>query len=199
MLNSESKYYTPKPLGVSKQDAAGLAELVRKASGQDNTNYCDLDLIVSRFGGSVFMQGGLELSDKEELGFPEASLLVNPDKSFEVFLNPTASFERNRFSLAHELGHYFLHFLYPLSNSTSVSDDVERNVEEGKVLLARRSFEQESYEWEANWFAAALLMPKSLFEREWGAKGKDSRAVAAAFRVSNQAAEVRARELGLCP
>ncbi len=54
---------------------------------------------------------------------------------------------------------------------------------------------QQRAEWEANWFAAAFLMPEQAFRQYRAANG--SIATAAKFGVSQSAADVRASTLGL--
>ena len=54
---------------------------------------------------------------------------------------------------------------------------------------------QKRAEWEANWFAAAFLMPKDNFTADYKALGLAS--VAAKYGVSTTAAEIRAKSLGL--
>jgi Zn-dependent peptidase ImmA (M78 family) len=56
--------------------------------------------------------------------------------------------------------------------------------------------DQQRAEWEANWFAAAFLMPSDAFRRTFDVY-KDVARTAAAFGVSEQAAEIRARSIGL--
>lgn len=74
---------------------------------------------------------------------------------------------RDRFTIAHEVGHYFLH-------------------REG-CLFARSEFTVPAYrdpEWQANTFASALLIPKSL------TRYLSAEQIANRCKVSNQAAEI---------
>lgn len=50
-------------------------------------------------------------------------------------------------------------------------------------------------EWEANWFAAAFLMPKEVFEEK--IKSTSLQDAANFFDVSMSAAKIRAKSLGL--
>ena len=52
-------------------------------------------------------------------------------------------------------------------------------------------------EYEANWFAAAFLMPADLFREEWLAWSGDVTTVAERFGVSRRTAWIRAQGLGL--
>lgn len=96
--------------------------------------------------------------------------------------------KRILFSIAHELGHLFLHLL----------NDEGKIIQE-EVLARNKNTSQE--ELEANEFAAALLMPEEAFVikcREIMTENKISlTAIAEAFNVSIQAATVRGNVLGL--
>lgn len=92
------------------------------------------------------------------------------------------------FSIAHELGHLFLHLL-----------------EEGGTLksqaICQRDLTQNQKEWEANEFAAAFLMPEDDFILKCKEFMEENRVnvtkVADYFNVSVQAAKVRGNVLNL--
>ena len=50
-------------------------------------------------------------------------------------------------------------------------------------------------EWEANWFAAAFLMPSAEFKEIYEAMGRSTEFTAMQFGVSPKAAEIRAQSL----
>ncbi|WP_294210281.1 ImmA/IrrE family metallo-endopeptidase [uncultured Sphingomonas sp.] len=141
----------------------------------------DITAVVERMGGSVQVQDTL-LSDPEHTG----SLYVESPSSFRIVVPSHTSPERDRFTVAHELGHYVLHYLWAKKKNPSVPD---------RVVAFRRGSDR--IEWEANWFAAAFLMPEAEFRAAFAAKAGDIRAIADTFRVSSAAAEVRAKGLGL--
>ncbi|PPB47324.1 ImmA/IrrE family metallo-endopeptidase [Arthrobacter agilis] len=88
---------------------------------------------------------------------------------------------RDRFTIAHELGHYFLHYLQP-------------------GMTTPKSFwrgESNRGETQANVFAASLLMPEDFFKAAFSRCGRDWWALSQIFGVSPRAAEVRAQVLGL--
>jgi Zn-dependent peptidase ImmA (M78 family) len=97
------------------------------------------------------------------------------------------SAQRDRFTIAHELGHFFLHF--PKVQSAHPDDGMKayRWVESSDTTNQR-------CEWEANWFAASFLMPETLFRKLYV---NDIAHCAAAFDVSEKACKVRASSLGL--
>lgn len=94
---------------------------------------------------------------------------------------------RQRFTIAHEIGHYLLHKGSPVFVDTGHSVSFRSTAGSG----SRRE------EVEANWFAAALLMPKGKVEAafadcEFGVTDDDDlRALATQFGVSRQAMAIR--------
>ncbi len=87
---------------------------------------------------------------------------------------------RRRFTVAHELGHFFLH-------------RAQGDFEDG--LLFRREYQTNPREYEANEFAAKLLMPTLEFRREAAACNYDFTALAQVFGVSVAAAEYRNKNI----
>ena len=93
---------------------------------------------------------------------------------------------RKRFTIAHELGHHFLHLAGQEGERIDTAVDLFRS-EAGK-----------KEEVEANQFAAALLMPKELVEQELALRsGSTLEEFAARFRVSGEAMGIRLATLGL--
>jgi Zn-dependent peptidase ImmA (M78 family) len=84
---------------------------------------------------------------KRKLGGEISGLLVIKDGRASIGLESDQSSERMRFTIAHELGHYFLH----RSLKSTFVDEV-----------FARSGTSNRLEREANAFAAALLMPEEL-------------------------------------
>jgi predicted transcriptional regulator len=114
-------------------------------------------------------------------GHSSESLHVNRAGDFTVYLPQMTSERRDRFTIAHELGHYFLH--YRLPEVTGV----------GRFYRG----EQNPIETQANVFASALLMPARAFRDAFQRLGGDKWALAREFDVSPAAAEVRSQVLGL--
>ena len=97
---------------------------------------------------------------------------------------------RKYFTIAHELGHYFLH--------KKILKKEKRLVVDGEAILYRLdnglSNIQES---EANYFAASLLMPKSRVKKAWEFFDGDIERCAELFYVSLTAMSVRVDILNL--
>jgi predicted transcriptional regulator len=144
-----------------------------------------LEPVVTRLGGKIEYHSPLDTQGRA----PE-SIIVENMRAFTIYVPSTTSPQRDRFTIAHELGHLFLH--YPMV----------QKLHPGSPMVATRWVdpsdpEQQRAEWEANWFAAAFLMPEAPFRQHWTSKHADASLVAAAFGVSEQAASVRAKSLAL--
>lgn len=174
-----SNYDQAQASGLSKAAVYSFAEQL-----SDQLKFTpggDLDELVRRMGGRVKMQNTL-FEDPEKSG----SLLVHSPDNFEIIVPAHTSPTRDRFTVAHELGHYFLHYLWKRGKSPGMSEQM--------IALRKGS---ERVEWEANWFAAGFLMPEKAFRKSYRNNAASISAVAREFGVSQQAAEVRASQLGL--
>lgn len=100
---------------------------------------------------------------------------------------------RRRFSVAHEIGHYVLHYQPGQSETEQfwcTTGDLEVSTGGSQRLHLRR-------EWEANRFAAELLMPERPFRAIYAAARGNILHTARHFDVSVKAVEVRLSLLGL--
>jgi Zn-dependent peptidase ImmA (M78 family) len=169
-----TQYSTPEAIGLSKRAiwriAEGIAKALELGPGGDLTG------IVQRLGGQIVF-----LDFENATARDEGSIEIEAVENFKIFLPPFFHRARDRFTIAHEIGHYVLHYLS--SNSKS-------------PMIAKRSG-AEDYEREANWFAAALLMPEEEFRRMYSKHDGSLEALAAIFDVSKATATVRISELGL--
>lgn len=100
--------------------------------------------------------------------------------------------KRQRFTIAHELGHYFLH-----SKDQPLFIDKPQRVMYRNNASATGEIQKER---EANAFAAALLMPRKLIEDELDNSPDDTfdyvKYLAKRFKVSEQAMSFRLSNLG---
>lgn len=171
----------PSPLGARKTAVFSFAEDVARHVKYEAGE--DMRAFVSRLGGRISFHEDVRPEDD----LPE-SIVVQPDGDFQIFLPTVTTMERDRFTIAHELGHLFLHFPKVKRDHPGCPMVATRKIEPGDQT-------QQRAEWEANWFAAAFLMPAQSF-REYYAKHGTVRTTAK-FGVSQSAAEVRAKTLGL--
>ena len=115
--------------------------------------------------------------------------LVREGDSYAININARDASTRQRFTLAHELGHYIYH--RDLIGKGLDDDRAYRSTMNGRYFNTRIGPRQET---EANKFAANLLMPWSLIE-DMQRNGLDSRQIADQLRVSEQAMAIRLGEL----
>lgn len=104
------------------------------------------------------------------------SLIIYPDRHFKIQLSPTTSPLRDNFTIAHELGHFFLHYDYD-------------NPDNKEIIFTR--YGSGPFEWQANRFAAAFLMPKSEFSMMRKQFNNNLFLIASHFEVSQIAAQKR--------
>ncbi|MFK7000758.1 ImmA/IrrE family metallo-endopeptidase [Flavobacterium oreochromis] len=93
-----------------------------------------------------------------DLGDDVSGVLVIDNDNIKIGYNSTESLVRQRFTLAHELGHFVLH----------KNKEKEVFVDNVTYMFRKAGVRTKDYkiEMEANQFAAAVLMPKQLVEKE---------------------------------
>lgn len=164
-----------KPSRISNDDirvfADGLSMFFRE-SNEPGDLKLDLDRVLEALNVDVFRVQGMESS------------LVDENGRFHIFIPSMTSNRRDRFTISHEIGHYFLH--YRLLPPESV-----------KLPIKYGRGDRNRAETQANVFASSFLMPEKLFKDEYERLGGDSWAVAKSFDVSPAAAGVRAQVLDL--
>lgn len=106
------------------------------------------------------------------------TIYVHGQGDFDIVLPDHSTPRRDRFTIAHELGHYLLHSWI------------------GKRPLVANRNGSDRAEWEANWFAAGFIMPEDEFKKAHAQKRSLSW-LADHFDVSEHAAQVRCKVLGL--
>lgn len=171
-------YSAPVESGLSKTSVDQLAANVAKKLGYQIG--ADLFPIVESLGGRVAVNNLWQASDATS-----GSIRIEADGSFEIALASHTGADRDRFTIAHELGHYVLHYLWPNQHGNATGPVEAKRYGTGRV------------EWEANWFAAGFLMPASDFRRLWAEHGGSVSALAEIFKVSTEAARVRCETLSL--
>jgi Zn-dependent peptidase ImmA (M78 family) len=134
---------------------------------------------------------------KEALEDNVSGMLVIKDEQSVIVVNANHHPNRQRFTIGHELGHYFLH-----RNFSSVFFDES-------LLFFRDEKSAEGIkiqEIEANTFAAELLMPEQVLRERLSQESLDALddveqsalvQLAAEFQVSCQALTIRLMRLGL--
>lgn len=128
----------PSPANLSEAQILRLAErAVTTLALEPGT---DMDALVRQLGGRVVVVpwGAPALGNHQAHG----SLRVHAPAQFDIFIPEDTTYFRRRELLAHELGHYFVH--YPL-------------VAPG--VMEAQFHDRSPAEWEAGIFAAGLLLP----------------------------------------
>ena len=120
-----------------------------------------------------------------------AALLAKRGGSTRIFVEQSDPPYRKRFSIAHELGHHFLHLLEEGEMVDKKTDMFREKAPQGHFWSKERLQEVQ-----ANWFAAALLMPEELVRAEWATSPNVS-TMAKIFNVSEEAMGYRVDTLGL--
>ncbi|HIJ85109.1 MAG: protein of unknown function DUF955 [Magnetococcales bacterium] len=157
------------PRKIIEELAERFAGVVQFSHGDDLRH-----IVEQKLGGK------LRYADANEwLDTASGSITVEAPNKFTIILANFTGPLRNRFTIAHELGHYVLHSRL------------------GEIPLTAPRKDRSPAESEADWFAAAFLMPKKPFlEALEGMNGHlNLDLLAGRFLVSKPAAKYRADEL----
>jgi Zn-dependent peptidase ImmA (M78 family) len=118
-----------------------------------------------------------------DLGVNDAYIKPLGGDRFEIGVNSRHHANRQRFSMAHEYAHYLLH----RGRIASMS--------EGEQILHRNG-DRNSVEYQANQFAAELLMPEAMVRHVFRVSGGNLSGMASRLRVSKDALRYRLEALG---
>jgi len=142
----------------------------------------DLDILIAAFEDSTWssMSG--------------ATVFDQDTQKFSIVINSNKPQTRQNFTIAHELGHYFLHSEILREEKIIVDDDTF--IENKRVLYRMDEARRNEVETQANNFAAALLMPRELVVDAWK-RIDDLQECAKIFGVSTTAMTIRLERLGL--
>ena len=175
------EFFSPKGLGASR---ASIEEFAEQVANRVNFNPGDsIDDLVTRTGGRVAV--GTSGSGNQE----SDSVVASAVDDFVIYVSRHTSLKRDRYTIAHKLGHLLLHL-----------DPIKKMKPDAAMRAIRwrdgNNQDQKRAEWEANWFAAGFLMPVTVF-RETFKMTSILEHVAEQFGVSVSAARNRANTLGL--
>ena len=162
-----------------------LAETCNNAFPRNIVEYCD--------------SLNIKVKETDALSSNISGLIYKENDKYQILINSKQSIGRKAFTIAHELGHYFLHKDYLDKTEEIVS--LSKGSYEELPALARactidpNDMEYKKMEVEANDFAANILMPKDEFLKQ--CQNLDSiDDVARYFGVSISAATIRADRVG---
>jgi len=171
-------YKRPKPCRAGRQVIFAFAEKIALALNLKTGD--DLEkLVAQRLPGKIENLPG---SKKQE----KASITVKSGGDFiiRLFSSLFPLPLQRRMSVAHELGHFFLHSRYG---------------EEELEAFCDAEDEDEAAEKEASEFARAFLVPTALLNKAVDCFGRDSIQVAAHFMVPESVARQRMVDIGRVP
>ena len=162
-----------KPTNLSRNQIYELAEKFAEATSYTPGKTDIIEYVENQLHGKI------EYTDtpKDSVG---GSITVDSRENFTIFLSKATSHKRDVFTIAHELGHYFLH---------SRLGEFQ--------IKANRSEDIDEAEREAHSFAAAFLMPATKLQKLYEEKEGNISALAEAFNVSLSAMNWRCINLGL--
>lgn len=140
----------------------------------------DINEIVEKLGGTI----------QRETSFSDGAV-EKDGEGFRIILSPFQDEKRERFTIAHELGHLFLHMGYRTNEELW---EKQRNNVYHRIGSSEK-------EYQANEFAAAFLMPANKYLKVLNniAVGNmvDTSKIAEYFNVSVEAASNRGKFLGV--
>ncbi|MCL2717133.1 MAG: ImmA/IrrE family metallo-endopeptidase [Alphaproteobacteria bacterium] len=176
-------YEAPIPVCASKADISAFAGQVAAKYNFESGDF--IQPLVATLGGRIEYKPGACINGK----LPESIVIRSPN-DFTIFLPHMTSYHRNKLTTADELAHLFLHYPVVCRKTPNAIMVATRWVDENDA-------DQEQAELEANWFAAAFLMPQEAFTRIFSERG--ARHAAIMFGVNDRTVNLRARSLGLVP
>ena len=124
-----------------------IADMLRAQRGLTEVRACNLRAILSENDVEV------EYAEVDDLGC--AALLLRIESTAGILIEKGQSPQRERFSIAHEMGHYYI-----------PSHEEHGDFRCSALEMRARSTDVAEREWEANDFASELLMPYALFSRD---------------------------------
>jgi len=184
-MTEQSDSQPAKPLGFNLRSIEKFAEAI-----SDKLRYSEIRNIrqvVEDIGGRIEIKNFYP-KDLSNVG----ELRINGDSGsdLKIYLPLHTTHRHDTFTIAHELGHYFLHFLVP--NSTT--SDQKKFIAESVGGIDKAGMGQE--EIEANWFALAFLMPAQEFSKSFKKLDGDFAALAKLFDVPVKAVKLRNKMIG---
>lgn len=164
------------PLSIKK--IRELANMLREFTNCNDTAFFPVVRFIESILPSIDPEFALVIEDIDSMGVCHG--LACPEEKCiklreDVYERAIQGIGRDRFTVAHELGHYLLH------------DD--NNVTLARMEKNKKIEPFRDPEWQANTFAAELLVPLNLIDTQ------NIYEIAENFGVSNQVAEIRLNKL----
>ena len=156
-----------------------IAEKVRGLMELSDKPDVDMDDVVKRLGGTISRFSDYSSYER---------IIKGEGLNFKIEINENNAETRQRFSIAHELGHLFLHMKFPSSEWEAIAVGEMHRRTPGMYSITEE---------EASEFAGAFLMPAELFRKAIKQHSEDRDKIAKHFNVSADAVARRGRNLGI--
>lgn len=147
--------------------------------------------------GQLAEELGLTVISTTDLPGGMSGSISKEGDAYIVYVNAKQSLRRQRFTIAHEIGHFLKHKKY-LDQTDEILNSAKKVIlnhsKDGTASTA--DLEERRREYAADKFAGDLLMPEEPFRDVWF-KAQGLKDVADFFGVSEMAANLRAAILGL--
>jgi len=174
---------------LRRKQISSLAGKVREISGQSEELALDVSKLVGYFKGEI-----AEEKLEEGISGKIIKLDEKEGKYFKIITEKEEGEQRCRFTIAHELGHLFIHMGF--ATEPAKWKEINEYVDSG---FYRYGYSEEEYE--ANEFAGSLLMPEEKYKELVGKYKKrssvDITKLASDFDVSLDATLTRGKWLGI--
>lgn len=156
---------------------------------QDIIDLYNIRIPIENINNVVMILGG-SVEESIDIDNMSDGSVRKQDNGFIIYVSPFQSSERKKFTIAHELGHLFLHMGYRINSDLWNKQKNATYYRSGDSLM----------EYQANEFAAALLMPqkeyKKIMDQYTIGNKVETDKVADYFGVSVSAASNRGKFLG---
>lgn len=153
-------------------------------------SYFDVEVPIKNIEDIVSKMGGVVIENPNMDCFSDGKIQRTGNETFTIEVSPYQSQERKNFTIAHEIGHLFLHMGF-------IVDEDKWNAQGERVYYRNGNSREEYF---ANEFAAAFLMPKIEYKRvmDENTEGNtvNTQEIAKYFNVSTEAASNRGKWLG---
>lgn len=160
------------------------------AMAEEVIDLYDIQIPIANIEEVVQQMGGSVVDNSSINEFSDGKIRKTGDGSFTIEVSPFQTEERRNFTIAHELGHLFLHMGFQTN---------ERKWEKQDNISYYRSGNSD-LEYQSNEFAAAFLMPrekyKYIMDQYTEGNFVNTAEVAKYFHVSIDAAANRGKWLG---
>lgn len=168
--------------------ATPIIDRIKELTGSYEADVPIVD-IANQLQIAVFPTEGLKGS--------ESGLIRKEGEKYIIYVNKNHPYTRQRFTIAHELGHFLAH-RDQLDKGVSFVDHAKTGSEPvcelRRVEGAAHTQEEKQREREADCIAALLLMPEENFRRAWH-NSSTIEEVAERLKVSAAAATIRSKEV----